>query len=116
MSKGTFKSNIPQVIQIIENAAKDGALSSMYKVLEASQAIVPLDMTPLQKSGALTEDGNTIYVSYGQGESADYAIIQHENLEYRHAPGRQAKYLEQPFRTAQPNILQTIANRINEKL
>ena len=111
-----FTSRIPQAIQTIENAAKTGAIESMQQVLDKSQAIVPLDMTPLQKSGTLSEDGNKIYVSYGQGESAAYAIIQHENLQYRHAPGRQAKYLEQPFRTAQPTILQTIADRISEKL
>jgi hypothetical protein len=108
--------NATHALHVIENAAKDGAIKAMQEVLEASQQIVPLDKTPLQKSAQLTVDDNTIYVSYGTGESAEYATIQHENLNYRHAPGRQAKYLEQPFRAAQPRIITTIGNAIKDSL
>ena len=37
-----------------------------------------------------------VSVRYG-GPSADYAIVQHERMDYNHPGGGQAKYLEQPF-------------------
>lgn len=40
-------------------------------------------------------------VSVVVGYEAQYAIYVHENLEARHKPGKQAKYLEQPARELQ---------------
>ena len=107
-----FNSKIPQATQAIISAANSGALEGMQLVYNKSQQIVPLDETPLQKSGTLKQEGNTTAIGYGTGESADYAVIQHENLQYRHAPGRQAKYLEQPFRELTPQILAKIRDSI----
>ena len=66
--------------------------------LNPAKVLVPLDTGDLENSGAVTKTSNAVYVSFGRGESAKYAVDQHENLFYRHLPGRQAKYLEQPFR------------------
>jgi hypothetical protein len=38
-----------------------------------------------------------------------YAVRQHEELTWRHDPGRQAKYLEQPYNTERPTMLALIA-------
>ena len=112
MSKIRFTSKLPQARKIILDAANKGALEGMNLVYDRSQDIVPLDETPLQKSGKVEQEDTTTILSYGEGESAEYAVIQHENLQFRHAPGRQAKYLEQPFRELTPQILETIANKI----
>lgn len=109
----TYKSNAAQAITAIENAALNALEQACYQyIYEPSQAIVPLDESPLQNSGAVTVDGTSVIVSYGVGESAEYAVIQHENLQYSHAPGRQAKYLEQPYRAAINPILSTIQDAI----
>lgn len=62
--------------------------------LDPSLELVPLDEGDLQNSGKVSIVGSNVFVSY----DTHYAIDQHENLYYRHLPGRQAKYLEQPFR------------------
>lgn len=36
-------------------------------------------------------------IGYGEGGAEAYALLQHENMVFNHAPGRQAKYLEQPL-------------------
>lgn len=41
-----------------------------------------------------------------------YAQIQHENLSYRHAPGKQAKYLEQPLYENADRYMQRLADNL----
>jgi hypothetical protein len=102
----TYKSNSAAAIAAIERAAMDAIEESVTKfVFEPSQLIVPLDETPLIKSGEVLRDDTSVVVSYGKGESAAYAVIQHENLQYAHPNGREAKYLEKPFRSAIPHII-----------
>ena len=63
-----------------------------------SQKIVPVDKGPLRESADTRMEGEglraNVIVSYG----TDYAIYVHEMVENRHKPGKQAKFLEQPFR------------------
>ncbi len=73
------------------------------RIMEKSKSIVPLDQGPLQASGKVKpveRKGPIVRVELVYGEpgsgAEEYALIQHENLEYNHAPGRQAKYLEEP--------------------
>lgn len=107
-----YKSNSKAVKQAVKQAALDGIREGAQPVYEKSQAIVPLDETPLQQSGTIQQIGNNVYIGYGFGESAAYAVIQHENLQYAHAPGRQAKYLEQPFRENVDAIIRLVAQRV----
>ena len=44
------------------------------------------------------ESPNAIKGSVIVGYTANYALYVHEDMEARHAPGKQAKYLEQPAR------------------
>lgn len=63
-------------------------------VLQESRRIVPIEEGVLQASGVASVDGDRrAAVSY----DTPYAARQHEELTWRHAPGRQAKYLEQPL-------------------
>jgi hypothetical protein len=64
-------------------------------VLQQSREVVPLDEATLERSGVASVDDQALEaaVSY----DTPYAVAQHENLEYRHAPGRAAKYLERPW-------------------
>jgi hypothetical protein len=114
MSTIRFTSKLPQARKIILDAAKQGAVTGMQMVLDRSQEIVPLDRTPLQKSGKLDYDNTNFVVHYGSNMSEEYAVLQHENMQFRHAPGRQAKYLEQPFRELTPRILEEIEKSITK--
>lgn len=51
---------------------------------------------------AFARFGKAPRVTVRVGYSADYAGIQHERLDYHHAPPTQAKYLETPMRENGP--------------
>lgn len=76
-------------------------------LLGESSPIVPLDEGTLDRSGVASTDDERLEgaVSY----DTPYAVIQHENLDYQHDPGRTAKYLERPFMEKQPEMLELIA-------
>lgn len=88
----------------VERGLKRGGLF----VQRESQKIVPLDTGALRASARTTHTGKgystVVTVSY----SMHYAVIQHEELRFRHKPGRMAKYLEIPIRTKQSEILKIV--------
>ncbi len=103
--------------------------AAMYQEAEAimavSKRIVPV------KFGTLRGSGRVVPMNKGRGKlgyalggwalvygdaAEDYAIVQHERLDYRHTPPGQAKYLEQPFREAQTGMEGRLARRIGKRL
>ncbi|MBL1100146.1 minor capsid protein [Streptomyces coffeae] len=83
-------------------------------VLAESKKEVPLDEGTLERSGTATVDEATLSgaVSY----DTVYARRQHEELTWRHAPGRKAKYLEDPMNRERERVLQIIAAEIRRWL
>lgn len=92
--------------------AGDGLDDAAELLLASSRAVAPLDKGPLVESGRISRDGLDAIVSY----NTVYAVRQHEELDWRHAPGRQAKYLEQPFNELHDEMVRLIAARISEWL
>jgi hypothetical protein len=64
-------------------------------LLTESRKVVPLEEGTLERSGVASVDEANLQggVSY----DTVYAVRQHEELDWRHAPGRTAKYLETPM-------------------
>lgn len=83
-------------------------------VLTESRAVVPLDEATLERSGRVVADARRIeaIVSY----DTPYAVRQHEDLTYRHAPGRTAKYLERPWRRSRRIGPAIVAKQIRKAL
>lgn len=54
----------------------------------------------------------SVTLSYGAGPSRDYAVPQHEHLEYHHTTG-QAKYLESVLNESRGSMAARIAARIH---
>jgi hypothetical protein len=82
---------------------------TLNDLLAASGLIVPLEEGTLAQSGHVieaTEDHLQGEVRY----STPYAARQHEELTYRHLPGRTAKYLEVPFKTMIPTYSRFVAD------
>lgn len=92
--------------------AEDGVDDATEMLLAASRAVVPIDTEDLSKSGKASRDGLTGIVSY----NTVYAARQHEELTWRHDPGRTAKYLENPFNALQDQMVAVIAARLREYL
>lgn len=87
----------------------DGALEHL---LGASRAVVPIEEATLERSAVASRDGDRGAVSY----DTVYARRQHEELTWRHDPGRQAKYLEQPLYGGQAERDEIIATAIRRRL
>lgn len=96
-----------RVMAKIDGASADGVELACEHLLGLSQAIVPLEEAILQNSGTVDIDRNRREgtVSY----DTPYAVVQHERLDYRHDPGRQAKYLEGPLDTDSDTLIALVA-------
>ncbi|MEU6649513.1 minor capsid protein [Streptomyces sp. NPDC046900] len=85
--------------------ASDGLRRGLEHVLAESRKLVPLDEGTLERSGRVDVDGLDGAVSY----DTVYARRQHEELTWRHLPGRSAKYLEIPMNRERAVVLQLMA-------
>ena len=110
----TFKSTISfaGIEQAILAVAGKAVGLAAEHVLGESTKVVPIEEGTLSRSGRTdTErDGATVVaaVSYGTPD----AVRQHEDMSYRHDPGRTAKYLEGPLMAE----AQTVAKIVGEHL
>ncbi|MGH3323260.1 MAG: hypothetical protein ACRDOV_02375 [Streptomyces sp.] len=95
-----------------ESAAGRGVGKAAEHLLGVSRQLVPLEEGTLERSGAASADGLAAAVSY----DTVYAVRQHEELTWRHDPGRQAKYLESPADTERPVMLALIAAELRRAL
>lgn len=104
--------------QQAKDAAKRGAGRGLYNaaehVLARSREVVPIEEATLSRSGtaSVDEDARVSAVSY----DTPYAARQHEELTWRHDPGRTAKYLERPHAQTWPQQQALIAQAVREEL
>lgn len=100
-------------------AAEDGVTVAMEYALEEASRTVPILNSPLQQSGVASvargSAGETLIVG-AVSYSTPYAVRQHENLTYRHAPGRRAKWLELTFVERQDVISRLLAAQVRRRI
>lgn len=87
-------------------------------LLAKSQPLVPVDQGTLVASGQVVRDGEGAAVVYSATNPEDgynYAVIQHERLDFHHEHG-QAKYLEQPMHTEAGAIGEAMAQIVRRVL
>lgn len=95
------------------NATERGLFKGLEYIKQESVKVVPKDTGVLEKSASvkISKDGKQGAVSY----DTPYAIRQHEELGYRHAEGRIAKYLEIPFQQNQGRALEIMQREIKRE-
>jgi hypothetical protein len=95
-------------------AGARGLLLGAEHVLQLATNVVPLDEGFLQSTGtASVDEGDmTAMVSF----DGPYAVRQHEELEWRHAPGREAKYLESSLNSSRTEVKNVIAAQLRRAL
>lgn len=93
-----------------QRSARAGLEKGLEHVLGEARKIVPLEEGTLERSGrvVMKDAGIEGAVTFDQV----YAVVQHEELSYKHLPGRQAKYLEQPMNREADVVLAIIAAEI----
>lgn len=122
LETGRIEWNGDAVTARTARAAARGLGHAAEHLLGVSRQLVPLEEGTLERSGvasvsssgAASADAATLQaaVSY----DTPYAVIQHEDMTFRHDPGRQAKYLEQPMATERDVMLELIAAEIRRDL
>jgi hypothetical protein len=103
-----------EVNAIADEAMADGLDLFLEHLLGVSKQLVPIEEKTLLDSGDTDIDRGALEgaVYY----NTVYARRQHEELTWRHDPGRQAKYLEQPAHAEAPLLNQLVAARLRETL
>ena len=95
----------------VRKAVSAGLFEIATDIADDSEQLVPFKEGVLQSSRVVLDnkgdDKYSVEVSYG-GNAKDYALVQHENLSFKHTNGRSAKYLEKPFRDRTKNFAQTL--------
>lgn len=102
------------------SAIKEALYAEAQVVLRESKRQVPFRTGALSSSGMVHEpyaagSKAAVEISYG-GAAIDYALEQHENLTYRHAAGRKAKYLEDPAVDATERLGARLRERVARML
>ncbi|MQT03860.1 hypothetical protein FF041_27930 [Streptomyces jumonjinensis] len=85
--------------------ASQGLQRALEHTLGEARKLVPLEEGTLERSGRAEVDGLNGVISF----DTPYAVRQHEELTWKHLPGRQAKYLEQPMNTERATMLRLMA-------
>ena len=82
----------------VHRGAARGLMLGAEHVLQEANILVPIEEGTLLRSGVASSDESALQaaVSY----DTPYAVRQHEELDYHHDVGRQAKYLETPINDA----------------
>lgn len=93
----------------VATGAQRGLKKAGLFLQRESQLIVPVDKNNL-KPGAFTRNigGSGFDTDVIVGYVADYAVYVHEDLQAKHKPGKQAKFLEEPARTKRGEIIKII--------
>lgn len=98
----------------IAAAAERAALLAAQHVLSEADQLVPIEEGTLSRSGTATAETQGDAAVAAVAYDGPYAVAQHERLDYRHDPGRQAKYLEQPLYGAGDNVTAIAATEIRK--
>ena len=90
----------------LAQAALEGLRDGGEHVLKLARDVVPIEEGTLERSGRVTDDGeSTVAVSF----DTPYAVRQHEDLTLQHDSGRSAKYLERPAAQAKDDVGRLVA-------
>jgi hypothetical protein len=94
----------------VSGGEAEGLLLGAEHLLGVSRSVCPIEEGTLIRSSGTDVDGDSASVYY----DTVYARYQHERLDLRHDPGRQAKYLEEPAETEAPVIFALIAGALGD--
>jgi len=87
-----------KIIQGVKDATPEAIIDALEPMAERSQELVPIDTGALKRSFFISADervgGIVVYMGYGRYGQPWYASLVHENLFFRHAKGKSAKFLE----------------------
>lgn len=91
------------------NRGGNKALKDIGNIIgDAGQKITPLDTGELETSESVDQDKKNLitYISFSRiKDGAEISVLQHENPNYQHLPGKRWKYLAEPLFSLGPALL-----------
>lgn len=111
---------LQRVLQVAKEKSPLAVAQAIWEqanlIFAKSQVLVPVDTGVLRGSGGVSApqqgaSGYYVDIFYG-GPAAPYALYVHEIIGNYHKSPTQAKYLEEPFMQALPEMQRNIASRI----
>lgn len=104
----------PRVTLRAHRGAVNGLRLAAEHILGESRKLVPHEEGTLERSGVASVDETTMTASVSY--DTVYAVRQHEELDWQHSEGRQAKYLEQPMSTEADTAAALVQSAIRKAL
>ena len=103
--------NFNKKLSEIKDASKDSIRDVALDLISKAKERAPLDTGDLRGSG-FTEfkESSTEYVAR-VGFTEPYALVQHEDLTFKHPQGGEAKYLENPLKENTGKYIAHIQNK-----
>lgn len=92
---------------------------ALQNTLDVSNSQVPHEEGDLERDGAWSVDKDALRgaVSYGRrSDTKDYAVPQHERMDYHHDGGRNAKFLENAVNSTREANLEIIGRAVRSKM
>ena len=111
---GAIRAKLAQAAKNGSSGANIGLRLGAEHLLGAAREIVPTEEGVLENSGRTSydESSHQAAVSF----DTEYAVVQHEDLAFKHDPGRQAKYLEQPMHTESATIAKLAQGAVKREM
>lgn len=103
----------------IHDGGRVGLDRAASNVLNVSNQQVPHEEGTLELDGDYKLDPQRLLAAIGYGigaEAAEYAVPQHERLDYHHDSGRNAKFLENALNQTREQNLEIVGQAIRERL
>lgn len=98
--------------EAFRNGVQRGLFLAAEHVLQVSNTHVPIEEGTLERSGATSVGDLEASTSY----DTPYAVVQHEELGYRHDAGRTAKFLERASIGERQKVAQIMAQAAREAM
>ena len=112
MSSVSFRFDATKAKAAGRRGAEKGLGQAMEHLLGESRKQVPIEEGVLERSGTAVTDGLEGAVYY----DTVYARRQHEELTWKHDPGRKAKYLEDPAQAEADTMVKLIGAQVRRAL
>lgn len=100
-----FEAAVLATVQRMRAAAPAGLAAGLEVIAAESSRQVPKDTGALDESRQIEVDGERGVISY----NTKYSNRQHEDLEYVHPHGGNAKYLENPVHSEAEGFFEAVA-------
>ena len=106
--------NLDKTNRAFATAVEGGLKKAGLRLQRESQLIVPVDTTALKSSAFTRAEGSGFDTAISVGYTQDYGIFVHEDLNARHEPGKQAKFLEEPALRLVAVLRQIVQDELNK--